>query len=168
MDHLPALTSYWKHGACLLWDPPLLWITVVGHAVVALSYLAIPAGLWWLVRHRPDLPFPRMFVAFMAFIILCSLTHVMALVNVWWPVYWLTAMVVLTTGLVSALTAVLLARAAPAVLVLPNAAELAELRQRIQAEQQRLDIYRHEVVAITRDLLGDIDGKIARLQQLVQ
>lgn len=58
---------------------------VIGDLLIASSYFAIPLMLLHFLRKRPDLPFRRVFVLFMAFILLCEMTHAWDIVTTWIP-----------------------------------------------------------------------------------
>jgi hypothetical protein len=176
--YVPDWLNVLPHGLCLLWDPLLVWLTVLGHATTALSYYAIPVVLVFVALRRPDLPFARMYWGFGTFILLCGTTHVVAIVTIWWPVYWLAAWVGLMTGAVSTAVAVILVRTVrPVLAALPGGPELSQLRGRIEQEARRLDEETArvgvemplppEALALTRDLLQDIDTMIARAERLM-
>src|ERR1700744_3453300 len=101
-------SGFLPHGYCLAWDPTLLWTMVVSHAVIGLSYFSIPVALLYFVRRQKQLRFNWMFLMFGAFILGCGASHVIALVNIWHPVYHLDAAVLAMTAGVSLATAILL------------------------------------------------------------
>src|ERR1700755_1391466 len=88
------------HGFCLSWEPGLIWLHAVSDALVAASYYSVPLALIRFVRRRSDIAFSWIFWLFAAFILACGTTHILALVTLWTPVYWID-------GLVKAITAVL-------------------------------------------------------------
>jgi two-component system, NtrC family, sensor kinase len=65
------------------------------------------------VRRRKDLQFNWVFVCFAIFIVACGTTHLMEIVTIWRPVYWLSGIVKAITALASLPTAVLLVRLVP-------------------------------------------------------
>jgi hypothetical protein len=166
------------HGVCLLWEPWLLWLTVVGHGLTAHAYAAIPVGLAIIALRRPDLTHPALYWWFGAFMVLCSLTHALAILTIWAPVYWLSAGVGLVTGVVSVIAAVKLFTAVrPLLSVMPGPPELSALRARIGDETRRIDDeaartgvdapLSPEALTLTKDLLQDIDTMIARAEALI-
>lgn len=163
IPHAPG--TYLAHGLCLLWEPALLWLTVIGHALTALSYLGIPILLLLVVRRRRDLPMPMLWVLFSLFIASCAVTHLLAILTIWRPVYWLSAWVGLITGILSVLTWLLLHRVIPVVDTLPSGSELSGLRGRIEQQQQSLDTS-HAQRQLTKELLQEIDDLIARMERL--
>jgi PAS domain S-box-containing protein len=117
--------SYMPHGHCYLWQPGVLWLHVVADALIAASYLAIPAILYYFVkRRRHEIPYWWMPVLFGSFILLCGTTHALGIWTIWNPDYRLDGAVKLVTGLVSAGTAVSLAWLMPQVLLLQTPAQL--------------------------------------------
>jgi len=108
------------HGFCLAWDPRLLWLHAVGNALVALAYFSIPLALGRFVRARRDLAFPWVFWLFAAFILACGTTHLLGVVTLWLPLYWLDAGVMSFTAAISVLTAAMLWPLLPKALALPS------------------------------------------------
>jgi hypothetical protein len=78
------------HGFCFLWKPELLWLHVLSDSLIALAYFLIPIALIRIVRKRKDIPFNAIFFCFAAFIVACGITHVMEVVTLWQPVYWIS------------------------------------------------------------------------------
>ncbi len=118
---LPSLfsTAYLPHRFCYLAQPGLIWTNVSTDALIAVSYAAIFACLFWIaVRLRRVAGFREylwIFVAFGIFIAACGATHAMEVVTVWWPLYPFSAAVKVLCALASVPTAILFARAAPAI-----------------------------------------------------
>ncbi len=54
-------TGFLPDGFCFTWIPGLLWLNVVSDGPIALAYLSIPLTLVYFIRHRPDLPFSRVY-----------------------------------------------------------------------------------------------------------
>ena len=81
-----------------------------------------------------------MFVCFAIFIVACGTTHLMDILVIWHPVYWLSGAIKAITALASVPTAVLLVRLVPTALRLPSPESLrsayAELEQEM-AERRR-------------------------------
>src|SRR5215510_2035955 len=97
--------EFMPHGHCFLWTRPLLWTYVLSDSLIGLAYYSIPVALWYFVRRRADLQFTWMFVMFAAFIFACGTTHLIAIWNIWQPVYWLDAGIKMATATVSLATA---------------------------------------------------------------
>lgn len=116
MTHLEPI----GHGYCLSWNPPLLLTHVFADALLALAYFSIPVALLLVMRSRRNTPFGTVIALFIAFIVLCGTTHVLDIVNVWVPVYWLSTAVEAATALVSILTAIKLVPMIPLLVKVPD------------------------------------------------
>lgn len=131
------------HGFCYLWNPLLIWLHGLSDTLIAISYFSIPPTLIYLVRKR-SIPFDWMFVCFGCFIAACGATHLMEVVTLWTPVYWISGGVKVLTVFASLPTAILLARAVPQILEMPTAEEMRvaneelKLQARILREQAAL------------------------------
>src|SRR3954449_1084807 len=102
LSSLPKLLmeqNYIPHGVCLLWQPELLWLHVLSDVTIALSYYTIPFALIYFVSKRRDLAFRGIFVLTGSFILACGTTHVMGVLTLWYPLYWLDATIKLATAL---------------------------------------------------------------------
>ncbi|MDE1150503.1 MAG: PAS domain S-box protein [Azospirillaceae bacterium] len=128
------------HGFCLSWLPGLIWLHAGSDAVIGLSYFSIPLALAWFVRRRHDLAYRFVGHLFVAFILACGLTHVLAIMTLWVPAYGVEGVVKAVTALLSVATAGMLWPLVPRVLALPTPAQLsrlnAELTRTIE-EQER-------------------------------
>lgn len=119
-----GLSQFLPHGVCLLWDPVLLLLHVVSDALIALAYYSIPVALLFFVRKRKDLAFSWIFVLFAIFIVACGTTHVLGILMIWRPAYWLDGMVKALTAVASVVTGILLWPLIPKALALPSPAQL--------------------------------------------
>jgi two-component system NtrC family sensor kinase len=121
------------HGFCFLWNPQLLWLHVLSDALIALAYFLIPVALLRIVRKRRDIPFNAIFFCFAAFIVACGVTHVMEVVTLWKPVYWISGSLKAMTAAISLATLVLLIRLTPTILSIPRREDLARANRELTA-----------------------------------
>ncbi|MEW5728754.1 MAG: HAMP domain-containing sensor histidine kinase, partial [Pseudomonadota bacterium] len=125
------------HSVCLALDPNLLWLHVAADGLTALAYYSIPLALVIFAAKRGDLRYKWVVYLFAAFVVACGTTHVMGIVTLWEPVYWLQGWLKAVTALVSVVTAVLLWPLIPKVLALPSPADLErEVAERKAAEAE--------------------------------
>lgn len=104
-----------------VWPWELIALHNVSDGLIALAYVAIPISLLILRRRRDDIPVDWIAACFAAFIVLCGATHVMGIVTVWRPVYWLDGMLKASTAAASVMTAYLLQfRVLPLLLAIPS------------------------------------------------
>ncbi len=134
---LPNLFSsqgYIPHGHCYLWQTPLVSLHIFADALIAISYYAIPIALLYFVSKRQDMPFKKVFVLFGVFIISCGTAHLMEILTLWYPVYWLSGGLKLFTALISFYTALSLMPLIPQFLSLRSPRELEAVNQQLQTQ----------------------------------
>lgn len=139
-DLLALLTDkrFMPHGHCYMWRPDLLWTNVIADGLIALSYVTIPFTLLYFIHKRKDVPFDWMLAAFGVFILACGTSHVMEIVTIWQPYYWLMALVKVITAIASVITAILLVRLVPAALKIPSPQQLAKVNDELREAQAEL------------------------------
>lgn len=109
LDTILDYEKYAPHGYCLLWQPELVGLHVVSDLAIALAYYSIPPTMLYMVRrHRAQLPFRWVFVMFAVFIFLCGTTHVLDIITLWYPIYFIQGIVKALTAGASLATAVLM------------------------------------------------------------
>lgn len=122
------------HGICLLWRPALLWTHAGSDSLIGLAYFSIPLALGAFVYRRPDVRFGWLVWMFVAFILLCGVTHFMAVWTLWHADYGIEALFKVATAAVSLATAVAIWPLLPKALALPSTKMLqASLAERDRA-----------------------------------
>ena len=151
------------HGMCYLWQPGVLWLNVVSDALITLAYFSIPFTLLYFVRRRKDLQFNWMFVCFAIFIVACGTTHLMEILVVWHPAYWVSGSVKALTALASVPTAILLVKLVPQALQLPSPRAL----EQVNLELWREISDREHAQSAVAQLNEELELRVAeRTQQL--
>lgn len=127
----------WHCGAAWKEQPGWGWTTIVADLLIWAAYMAIPIVLLWLVKQRRDVPFPRIFGLFGAFILACGTTHLIEALIFWWPAYRLSAVVKLATAGVSLATVVAMLKVMPVALSLrgPEEQEYEVRRRTMELER---------------------------------
>ncbi|MCT7952404.1 ATP-binding protein [Ancylothrix sp. C2] len=131
---LLGATPFMPHGHCYLWKTGLVGLHVASDSLIALAYYSIPVILICFVRQREDLPFPKVFWLFGAFIIACGTTHFMEVWTLWNPDYWLSGIIKAITAIVSLYTALELIPIIPQALALPSPAKLEAINRELEKE----------------------------------
>jgi signal transduction histidine kinase len=144
------------HGFCFTWIPALLWLHVLGDALIGLAYVSIPITLWVFVRRRTDLPFDWVFLLFALFIISCGFTHFLSIWNVWNPDYWLSGSVKAFTAAASVATAGALVGLVPRALALPTVEALRAAKESLEHEVAR----RQAIEAQLRQAQSDLERRV--------
>ncbi len=140
VSYLFGAASFMPHGYCLLWRPDLVAIHAISDALIALAYIAIPLMIFGFLRKRPDIQgnSRKIGYLFIAFILACALTHLTALVTLWWPIYGAQGLIKLVTALVSVATAVVVWRVRPMLLAIPSLKDLERANDVLKAENLQL------------------------------
>jgi signal transduction histidine kinase len=159
LERLFSTKEFMPHGMCYEWNPDVIWLHVVSDALIALAYYSIPLTLVYFVRKRKDLAFDWMFVCFAIFIVACGTTHLMEILNIWRPTYWLSGVIKAITALVSVATAILLIRLVPQALSLPSPEQLRKSNAALQKEIHEREEATRQVQALNLELV-EHTGKI--------
>jgi signal transduction histidine kinase len=126
-----SASNFLPHRVCYLYDKQLIALHVGTDTLIWLSYVAISCTLLYLVRRtRREIPFSWMFLAFGLFIVACGFTHLMEVVVLWKPLYWLSGDIKVVTALASVVTAIALPGLVPRVHEMVTAATISEHRRR--------------------------------------
>ncbi len=144
--------EFMPHGMCYLWDPAVLWLSVISDSLIAAAYYAIPFLLFYFARRRRDVAFKGIFVAFGIFILACGTTHLMGAVTVWDPIYRLEGVIKAITAAASVATFAMLVPMMPSLIVLPSPAQLAKVNQSLEREIEERRAAEEEVRRINEEL----------------
>lgn len=101
------------HGFCIRWDPAVLYPMLVGDVLLFVAYTFIAIMLMILLQRpfgRITAPLKPFFYLFALFIGSCAVTHLAHIVVVYVPLYSIEASLLLFAGIVSAMTAGMIAR----------------------------------------------------------
>jgi len=157
--------GFLPHGYCISWDPLLLWLTVVSDGLTALAYYSIPMTIVYFLSRRRLQGYTWVAGMFAGFILACGTTHLMAIVTLWRPDYWLEGWIKAGTAALSLLTAALLWPLLPKLLALPTPSQLQNANALLQTE---VDV-RRQAEAQLRHLHGQLEQIVStRTGELVQ
>jgi len=110
---------------------------IASDVMIWLAYFAIPFLLYRLLTIRKDIPFHRIFLFFIGFIMLCGLTHLIDAFIFWWPIYRFSALLRFATAVVSLSTVYQLYRVFPDIARLRSISDLEqEIEKRRITEEQ--------------------------------
>ncbi len=125
-------TAPWpRRWECGEWSQAHGLTHVGSDLVIAAAYFAIPVALIFFARRRADLPFPRIFWLFGAFIASCGTSHLVDALMFYHPTYRLLTGVKIVTAVVSWATLIALIPVLPKALALPS---IARTNAQLQAE----------------------------------
>jgi signal transduction histidine kinase len=164
-DRLFSTSGFEPHGHCFLWIPGLVWLFVGSDLSIALSYFSIAITLIYLVHSaRNEIPFNWVVVAFGVFIFACGMTHLVAIITLWQPEYWLSAGVKFITAVASVTTAVALPPLVPRIQNLTREARLSRERKArleiVVGELEHEIIERKRAEEAVRQLNAELESRI--------
>lgn len=132
--------AFLPHAMCYLQDSRIIAVHATSDSLIGLSYLFIAGILGYLVyRARQDIPFHWVVAAFGLFIVACGFTHIMAVINIWRPLYWLSADVKIVTATASVATAIALPFVIPRVFQTIRAAK-SSTQRKIELERAHQEL----------------------------
>ncbi|MGB3189305.1 MAG: PAS domain S-box protein [Limnoraphis sp.] len=141
LSEILQTSPFIPHGHCYLWRPQLVGLHVISDVLIVLAYFSIPATLFYFVRKRKDLPYVNVFLLFAAFIIACGLTHLMSVVTLWYPIYWVSGVMKAITAFISVVTATAIIPLVPQLLALKSPKELEQINQALEHAHQQLSFH---------------------------
>jgi len=160
-------SGFMPHGYCISWRPSLLWQFVIADALTAASYYSIPAALVVFVRRRRDMSFSWVALMFSAFIFACGTTHLIGVVTLWYPIYWVDAGARTVTAIVSVITAVMLWILLPKALRIPSAAQLQAVVRRLEQEISEREQAEHALRNLNEELEQRVLERTSALRDTV-
>lgn len=117
LDTIFGYERFMPHGYCLIWEPVLVWMHVLSDLTITIAYYSIPLTIMYLVKKRKErIPYRWVFVMFAVFIFLCGTTHLIKIITLWYPMYYLQGIVNVLTAAVSIATALLIFPLVPTLL----------------------------------------------------
>ena len=131
LDRLEPLTLM-PHGYCLSWQPGLIAALVIGNVLIALAYFTIPFVILKFIRQRSDIDFKQMHWLFAGFIVSCGITHLLHVIELWIPVYYIEAVMDILTAIISIIAAVMLWKLLPIVVSMPSFHQLSEANEKLK------------------------------------
>lgn len=131
IDSLAPIT-FLPHGYCISWNSGLIVSLVIGNLLIALAYFAIPFIILKFIRQRSDIDFRYLHWLFAGFIVTCGITHLLHVVELWYPVYYFEAVMDVVTAIVSVIAAVVLWKILPVLVNLPSSSQLRSANEELR------------------------------------
>lgn len=139
-QHLFDISSFPPRWFCGQWTGFHGWLYIVASLGIWAAYTSIPLWLAIFVTRRKDVPFLKIFWLFVAFILLCGITHLLDALTFWWPIYRVNAIVLMITAVVSLVTVLALIPVLPQAFALRSPAELEkEIKNKEKVEKALRD-----------------------------
>ena len=126
-----TLGNFEHHAMHFANTPILVNGFYVTNAIIAASYFSILVGLVYLVKKRNDLPFNWIFFGFAAFILSCGTTHLLHIVVLTYPLYYLELLADIVTAMTSVIVAVSFWILMPHILKIPSLTLFRETNEKL-------------------------------------
>ena len=131
----------WKCGE---WSSDLGWLHIVSDLAIGSAYFVIPCLLAYYASRYKRFPFRGLVPFFVAFVIMCGLTHFMDATIFWWPAYRLSGLLKFFTAIISWTSVFAIIRITPQFFGLRSAGELekeiAERTTDLRESEERLKL----------------------------
>jgi signal transduction histidine kinase/CheY-like chemotaxis protein len=131
--------NFIPHGHCYLWKPGLVWLHITSDVLTTLAYYLVAFAIVYFTNERKDLPAQTvmLLVGFFFIFALCGTTHLMEVVTLWHPIYWVSGLIKAATGAWSFYTfTFLLIPLIPVALDAPSPAQLALTNQELEESRR--------------------------------
>lgn len=150
---------------CGNWSASVGWLDILSDIATFAAYVAIPLGLIWFNRNRPEVKFSLVYWLFVAFIVSCGSAHLIEAIILGHPVYRLSGLLQLITAVVSWMTVVAIVRYVPVAmgiydLIGSNRLLQIEIEERRAIEERLKSILNSMSEAV---MVSDCDGSLELL-----
>lgn len=122
--NLFSITDWPPRWHCGRWSDFHGWLYIISDLLIWSAYFTIPVTIIRFISRKQDIRFKRLYFLFAAFILACGATHFLDALAFWLPMYRLSALVRLVTGIVSWLTVFYLVKYLPVLFSLKTQAAL--------------------------------------------
>ena len=170
LQYLFGAASFMPHGYCLLWRPDLVALHAISDLGIAAAYFAIPIAILVLARRRGDLTGEtgQVVVLFAAFILACAITHLSAVLTLWFPAYGLQGLLKAATAVISILTAIMVWRLLPSLTRLPSISETEAINRQLLEEVEARKRAYQELEATRASLEREVEERTSELREVKQ
>lgn len=155
-----ANDNFMPHGMCYLWQPDILWTSVISDVTTALAYFSITLAVVMFVKKRQDLPYPWFFVLAGSVIFLaCGFSHLINAIVIWEPIYGVSSIVKAITAVTSLATGIVIWFVLPIFLSLPSPSMLEKKNRELTASLDQLSIAQNHLVESKK--MASLGGLVA-------
>lgn len=140
----------------------LIWLHAASDALIGVACFLIPVALiWFLRRRRRPLAFSWALILFSIFVPLLGLSHLLDVVAIWQPIYYLQGYASAIAAIVGIVTAILILPLVPKLLAMRTSEELAEANQRLREEIASRELAEEDL----RRTLEELKAAVHELEQ---
>ncbi len=153
-------SNFMPHGMCYLWQPDILWTSVISDVLTGLAYFSITAAVIIFVKKRQDLPYPWFFLLAGSVIFLaCGTSHLVSAIVIWEPIYGISSIVKAITAVTSVATGIAIWVILPFFLKFPSPSMLEKKNRELQDSLNKLNIAQMSLVESEK--MASLGGLVA-------
>ncbi|MEG4072242.1 ATP-binding protein [Microcoleus sp. Pol14C2] len=163
--------NFIPHGHCYLWKPGLVWLHLMSDALTTLAYFSVAVAIVYFTNERKDLPAHTviLLVGFFFIFALCGTTHLMEIVTLWHPIYWVSGLIKAVTGAWSLYTfTFLLIPLIPVALDTPSPAQLALTNQELEESRRRIQAINVELEQRVQERTSQLEASNRTKDELLR
>ncbi|MBD1815287.1 ATP-binding protein [Microcoleus vaginatus DQ-U2] len=163
--------NFIPHGHCYLWKPGLVWLHLTSDALTTLAYFSVAVAIVYFTNERKDLPAHTviLLVGFFFIFALCGTTHLMEIVTLWHPIYWVSGLIKAVTGAWSLYTfTFLLIPLIPVALDTPSPAQLALTNQELENSRRRIQAINVELEQRVQERTSQLEASNRTKDELLR
>ena len=139
--------QFMPHGMCYLWQPDVLWTSVISDVTIALAYYSVTLAFIVFVKRRTDLLYPWFFILAGSIIFLaCGTSHLISAIVIWEPIYGVSAVVKAITAISSLVTGIAIWYVLPFFLTLPSPSLLKKKNTALQDSLDKLNAAQKQLI----------------------
>ena len=128
-------SQYMPHGMCYMWQPEILWTSVIADVTTAVAYISFALAVITFVYKRKDLPYKSFFLLAGSFIFLaCGASHLFGAVVIWEPMYGQFSILKVLVAVSSVAASALIWKLLPFFLSIPSPSLLVEKNSKLEQE----------------------------------
>ncbi|HXF86721.1 MAG TPA: HWE histidine kinase domain-containing protein [Xanthobacteraceae bacterium] len=136
IDWFREAVNYAPPDNRLSWQQDLVALHAVSDAIIAVSYLAIAAGILWVLLHRLHISRGQRALGWLlcVFMLICAAIHSAEVLSLWQPMYGVQGMVKASGALASVVTIAFMFPLLPDIVKLPSAQQVIDANERLRRE----------------------------------
>ncbi len=143
--------QFMPHGMCYLWQPDILWTSVISDVVTAIGYYSIMIAIIVFIKQRKDIAYPWFFRLIGIFVFgSCGTGHLITAIVIWEPIYGISAVVKAVTAVVSIFAGTAIWLVIPFFVRLPSPSRLERKNQALQESLEKLRLAQNQVLESER------------------
>ena len=177
-----AVSGFWYFGGDLFSDllqrsrsytPPqfLTWLSLFSSLAIAVAFCGMPFSLFRIVRQRSDVPFGWVVLCIAAFLFLCGLTALAALLTIWFPnplLMWALILARVGTAFFAIATLFTLRALVPRILEIPSQEQWRALNNELLRAEAETEANNKLLAAASHELRTPLAPLLATLTELEQ